>query len=61
MIINEKITVSVTKSNKDHYFKLGYNINNKLIEIDNKDLTKGSHTMIKVKCDKCGKILKKIR
>jgi hypothetical protein len=49
MILSTKILV---KSNK-YYQKLGYNISEKYIEINIKDLPKGSHVKILAKCDYC--------
>lgn len=55
MIINENCKVTLNSSNMKIYFKLGYNGNvGDEIDVKYKDLTKGSHSMVQVKCDICG-------
>lgn len=57
MLIYEKIRILITKRNRQHFISLGYDINDKFLDIDNRHLTKGSHSLVNVKCDKCGNIL----
>ena len=55
MILTEKLIIKINGKKLKYYNNLGYNCKNgDIIEIDIKDLTKGSHYLIDVKCDKCG-------
>lgn len=63
--INE---ITICSNNVKYYKELGYSIPSELkngkkrvkrgtkIQVHTLDLTKGSHTMVKVQCDECGKI-----
>jgi len=53
MIITDKILINITNSNKKYYESKGYKLNTPLL-VDVKDLPKGSHYKIKVKCSNCG-------
>lgn len=55
MIITNKVTIKILKSNITHYkSKLGDNINIlDIFEISPYDLTIGNHQKIDVKCDIC--------
>ena len=54
MIIDEFIRIKIDNKNRKYYENLGYIIDNE-ITINIKDLSKGSHQKINVKCDYCGK------
>lgn len=59
MILDNKITVVGNSKIISHYKSLGYDIvPGKSIVVETKDLTKGSHVEINVKCDVCNKIKK---
>jgi hypothetical protein len=56
MILTEKVEITINSSNKKYFNSIGYeNLKNKdkLIVPVNK-LNKGSHAIVKVKCDICG-------
>lgn len=56
MIITENIKIKINSINNKYYKSLGYNIKNgDEIEIPINLLYKGSHSLIYVKCDICGK------
>lgn len=56
MILTEKLVIKLTGTQGNYYNNLGYNCKNgDVIEIHVKDMPKGSHTKINVKCDICGK------
>ncbi|MCK9445838.1 hypothetical protein M0Q50_02980 [bacterium] len=56
MIISNKIEVVINPSNYNHYKKLYNDIKNKdIIYVNISELTNGSHSLISVKCDICGK------
>lgn len=59
IIEDQKIPVKITKRNIRHFSDIGYkNIKLKdTIIVNVNDLTKGSHTKVKVLCDYCGKIV----
>ena len=57
MIISEEIEVILNNANLKHYYSLGYQelkSGNKLV-VPIEHLTNGSHAIVKVKCDICGK------
>ena len=56
MLITKKLDVKCSSSNKKLYEEKGYirNDEDNTFNIDVKDLAKGSHYKIKVKCDNCG-------
>jgi len=55
MILTEKLLTKLAGTQGNYYNKLGYNCKNgDIIEINIKDLPKGSHTKVNVKCDICG-------
>jgi hypothetical protein len=55
MIINEYCKIKLNNSNIKTYIKLGYVGNlGEEIDVNVKDLTKGSHSLVDVKCDLCG-------
>ena len=57
MILSEKVEITLNSANFEHFHSLGYtNLKNgnKLI-VPIKHLNKGSHSIIKVKCDICNK------
>ena len=57
MLINKKITIDLSKTTKKNYYKnLGYDISNRFIEIETKDLNRGSKIIIQAQCDYCFKI-----
>lgn len=61
MILTEKVLLIINKKVKRYYLNLGYDIpktNNPLIEINVKDLSKGSKIIVSCGCDVCGKINK---
>ena len=55
MILSEKVKITINSSNLKHYTKLydGIKVFD-IIEVNVKDLTKGSHIKIDVRCDECG-------
>jgi hypothetical protein len=55
MILNNYCKVKLNSSNKETYIKLGYigKIGDE-IDVNVRDLTKGSHSIVQVKCDSCG-------
>ncbi len=59
MIISKEVDVKVGSLTYKYYKDLGYNVIKcgDIIKVKVKDLTKGSHTIIDVECDYCGKIL----
>ena len=68
LILPQVCEVTITPNNMEYYEKLGYDIpkiivNNKervkrgtKIKVHVLDLMNGSHTLVKVQCDECGKI-----
>lgn len=57
MILTEKVFVKIIGKTINKYRKIGYDCNvNQIIEVYVKDLTNGSHILVEVKCDICGKI-----
>ena len=58
MIISDKIEITINNSNINHYKKYYDNIKNKdKIFVNINELTKGTKYKVKMKCDKCDKIL----
>jgi hypothetical protein len=56
MIITKSIKLKITKMNINHIISKGYDVKLKdIIEIKPEDLNCGSHIIIDVKCDVCGK------
>ena len=57
MILTEKVDVKIYSKNINYYKKLGYvNLhNNDIITINISELSIGSHILVDVKCDICGK------
>lgn len=55
MIIDEYVVITVNKKNIEYYKSKGYNITDKKLRINTKDLIPGSHLKINVKCDICFK------
>lgn len=53
MIIDNYIEIILNNRNKKYYEKLGYDINLDKIIVKIIDLPKGSHSIVKVKCDYC--------
>lgn len=56
MILTEKIEIIINSANMKHFYSLGYeNLKpgNKLT-VPIKHLNKGSHSIVKIKCDICG-------
>lgn len=51
MLLDYKISIRVTISNKEYYESLGYEVNGKYINVDSKHLTYGSQNKVPVKCD----------
>ena len=62
MILTEKVDVKIYSKNINYYKKLGYvNLhNNDIITINISELSIGSHILVDVKCDICGKEKKKL-
>lgn len=61
MILNNNVTIKINNSNLNYYKKLGYDVTpNDITSVNVKDLSKGSHILIDVKCDICS-IEKKIK
>lgn len=60
MILTKNVKVKIVSKNIEIYRKLGYNINNKEIIVDIKDLPLNSRKIIDVECDNC-KNIKKIQ
>ena len=57
MIVNKKIDVNITNSNKKYYEKLlGKKIIEKSIQIDVNFLPKGSHIKVECVCDYCSSL-----
>lgn len=57
MLINENIEIKINNTSAKHYNELGYNVKTgDYITIPVEHLTKGSHHIVKIKCDICGKI-----
>lgn len=55
MILTEKLLIKLTGTQGNYYNNLGYNCKNgDIIEINVKDMPKGSHNKVNVKCDICG-------
>ena len=56
MLLEEKIKIKVSMKNIEHLKSKGYDCELKdIIEIFTKDINEGSHILVKVKCDICGK------
>lgn len=56
MIIDQKVSVKITKDNINHYANKGFNVKLKdILEINPYQLQRGSNIKIKVKCDICQK------
>jgi hypothetical protein len=56
VILQEEVDVNINNSNYNYYKEKGYNVERfKKILIKVVDLSTGSHSIIKVKCDNCGK------
>jgi hypothetical protein len=56
MLLEEKTKIKASKKNIDHLRSIGYECELKdNIEIFTKDINPGSHILVKVKCDICGK------
>ena len=56
MLLDERIRIKVSKKNIKHLNSIGYKCGLKeIIEILTKDINPGSHILVKVKCDVCGK------
>lgn len=60
MIITDKVSIRLNKSQYKYYKDMGYDIKegSTEAEICTKDLSKGSHVSVEVKCDFCGDIRK---
>lgn len=56
MLVNETVKIIVNKRNKNYLKEKGYDIkdNGEEIEVKIRDLQKGVHQKILVKCDYCG-------
>ena len=55
LIPNQYFEIKITKANLEHYTQLGYNVDLKnIINVPAEHLTKGSHQLVKSKCDFCG-------
>lgn len=55
MILTREIKIKISESNFSYYENLGYDISiGEELVIPVELLSKGSHTKIKCKCDKCG-------
>lgn len=61
MLVNETVKIIVNKRNKNYLKEKGYDIkdNGEEIEVKIRDLQKGVHQKILVKCDYCGEIFEK--
>lgn len=57
LVQNQKAKIKISKTNKEWYEQKGYvNIHKgEMVLVDVEDLTPGSHVMVKVRCDYCGK------
>ena len=55
MILDKYITVRINSFTYKHYKDLGYDISQKEFIIDVNHLPLGSHAIVSVECDKCGK------
>lgn len=54
MLITKKSKVKISPRTMKHYADLGYMFQyGEVIEVDTKDLTKGSHCIVLIKCDFC--------
>lgn len=54
MIITKTLTIKITKRNLQYYQYRGYICELKdIIEVNTEDVTKGSHKIIEVSCDRC--------
>lgn len=58
LIENQYIKIKVNRKTRKQYEEKGYNINEdtKTVKVLCDDLSKGSHSKVKVKCDFCGKV-----
>lgn len=57
MLINQKVSIKPSNNNKKRFIELGYSFKNgQAIEVDIHDLSKGSHAIVKTKCDNCGNV-----
>ena len=54
MIITKTVTINITNRNITHFKKMGYDTTITPIEVEISDLSIGSHTKIKTKCENCG-------
>jgi hypothetical protein len=54
MILSDEIKIRLNYNNINHFKNLGYDINNKFIDVKVEHLNKGSHAVISIKCDVCG-------
>jgi hypothetical protein len=54
MILSNEVNVRLNYKNKEHFKNLGYDVNNKFIDVKVEHLFKGSHVKVKIKCDICG-------
>ena len=59
MIISKEVEVKIGSKNYKLYKELGYVFNRvgDIIKIKIEDVSKGSHSIVEVKCDYCGKLL----
>jgi len=53
MILSEEVKIRLNYKNKEHFKNLGYDIDNKFINVRVEHLNKGSHVIVKIKCDEC--------
>jgi len=54
MIISETVKIRISTSNKEHFEKLGYDVNlNEYCEVNVRDLKKYSKVLIEAECDVC--------
>ncbi len=59
MILTKKVNVKIINHNINHYRNIGYDVKyGDIININVNELTKGSHIIISIKCNKCGLINK---
>jgi hypothetical protein len=54
VILSKEVKIRLNYNNKKHFEKLGYDINNKFVDVKVEHLNKGSHAILNIKCDICG-------
>jgi len=60
-LITTKVIISLSDRNTNYYRKLGYNVNESIIEVSVKDLSDGnSNVLVDCECDNCGKLIENI-